>query len=225
MNQPKKIGQCAYCGEEHLLTADHIPPKNIFPKPRSSNLITVPCCEPCRVGWSKDDEYFRVAILCSAKVSDNLLAQSSIDSLVRSLNRKKQKKFARTIMRSIKEVEIITEAGILLSKEPVFQLDIERIDRVAQRIIRGLFFHEKGYKLPSEYRVFAKIQQFGLEPILKQLPEVQFPQLRIVQNGIFSYTFRETEEDQNSSIWLLLFYEELPLIGFTSLPSSQQNIF
>ncbi|HEY9826876.1 MAG TPA: hypothetical protein V6D19_15665 [Stenomitos sp.] len=223
MSQPKKNGRCAYCAEIRPLTNDHIPPQNLFPKPRSSDLITVPCCETCQAGWSKDDEYFRAAILSSAKVSEGSLAQGAIDSLGRSLRRKEQKGFSRTILRSIKEVEIVTEAGILLGKEPVFQLDIERIGRVAQRIIRGLFFHEKGYSLPSGYEVFVRIQQFGLKPILEQLPGVHFPQLRIVQNGIFSYTFKETEEDQNSSIWLLFFYKELPLLGFTRLPLSQRN--
>lgn len=224
MSQPKKNGRCAYCAEIRPLTDDHIPPRNLFPKPRSSNLITVPCCETCQAGWSKDDEYFRAAILSSAKVSESSLAQGAINSLVRSLSRHEQRGFSRTILESIKEVEIVTEVGIFLGKEPVFQLDIERISRVAQRIVRGLFFHEKGYAVPLGYEVFATIQQFGLEPIFEQLPEVHFPQLRIVQDGIFSYTFRETEEDQNSSIWFLLFYKELPLVGFTRLPLSQRNI-
>ncbi|MDX2215705.1 MAG: hypothetical protein SFY66_20755 [Oculatellaceae cyanobacterium bins.114] len=224
MNQPKKNGRCAYCAETRPLTNDHIPPRNLFPQPRSSNLITVPCCETCQAGWSKDDEYFRAAILSSAKVSETPLAQGAIDSLVRSVSRQKQRGFSRTILKSIKEVEIVTKTGIFLGKEPAFQLDIERIDRVAQRIIRGLFFHEKGYAVPAGYEVFTSIQQFGLEPILEQLTEVHFPQLHIVQDGIFSYTFKETEEDPNSIIWLLLFYKELPLVGFTRLPLSQRNV-
>jgi hypothetical protein len=57
-SQPKKSGQCAYCGKKQPVTDDHIPPKNLFPKPRGSNLITVPCCEFCRKGWSENDEYF-----------------------------------------------------------------------------------------------------------------------------------------------------------------------
>lgn len=223
MNQPQKIGQCAYCAETQPLTDDHIPPKNLFPRPRASNLITVPCCENCRAGWSKDDEYFRAAILSSAKVSENPLAQGAIDSLLRSFRREKHKKFSRNILRNIKEIEVVTKAGIFLSKELALKLETERINRVAQRIIRGLFFHEKKYPLPAGYEISVSIQQFGLEPLFKQLSEVHFPQPRIVQDGIFSYTFKETEEDSNSSIWLILFYKELYLVGFTRLPMAQRT--
>lgn len=223
MSQPKKVGRCAYCAETRPLTDDHIPPRNFFPKPRSSNLVTVPCCETCQVGWSKDDEYFRAAILSSARVFDEPLSQGATDSLLRSLRRQEQRGFAKNILKSIQEIKIVTEAGIYVGREPAFKLDIQRIDRVTQRIIRGLFFHEKGHSVPVEYEVSACIQQFGLEPVLKQLQEVQFPQLRIVQDGVFSYTFKGSEEDPDSSIWLLWFYKELPLVGFTRSPVPQRS--
>jgi len=44
-----KIGICVYCGKKLPLTKDHIPPKNLYSKPRPSNLITVPCCEKCNL--------------------------------------------------------------------------------------------------------------------------------------------------------------------------------
>jgi len=210
--KPKKKGQCAYCGNISPVTVDHIPPKNLFPKPRSSNLITVPCCVPCYEGWSKDDEYFRANILSSFRVSDEPLAQGVIYSLLRSVN--KSPGFAHLIINSIEEIEIVTESGLYLGKKDAFKLDVERIDRVGQRIIRGLFFYEKRLPLPANYQVIAKIQQFGLEPVLEKLPGIQFVDLRIIQDGVFCYTLCGTEEDPNSGIWLLLFYNNLPIVGF-----------
>lgn len=224
MSKPKKIGQCAYCSEIHPITDDHIPPKNLFPKPRASNLITVPCCEACRAGWSKDDEYFRVAILSSARVAEEELSQGAIDSLCRSLGRIEQRGFAKNIMSSIEEINIFAKSGIYLGKETAFNFDANRIDRVTQRILRGLFFHEKGYPLPSEYEVFAIIQQFGLEKFLEKLPpRIQFPEVRIIQDGIFCYTLKETQEDPNSCIWILWFFKKLPLVGCTRLPISHRS--
>ncbi len=214
MSQPKKAGQCAYCAEWCLLTDDHIPPKNLFPKPRASNLITVPCCEVCRKVQPKDDEYFRAAILSSKRVSETSLSQGANDSLLRSLGRPNQRGFAKTILASIEEVESGTETGIYLGREPGFRIDKKRIDRVSQRIVRGLFFHEKKYPVPAKYEITTSIEQFGLTKLLSKLTEVSFPKIRIIQNGVFGYTFKETEEDPDSGIWLLWFYEVLPMVGF-----------
>jgi len=212
LNKPKKTSQCAYCGRISPVTDDHIPPKNLFPKPRSSNLITVPCCVPCYEGWSKDDEYFRAAILSSAKVSNEPLAQGVMGPLLRSVGRSPG--FAHLLINSIEEIKVVAEEGTYLGKEDALKLDVARIDRVGQRIIRGLFFHEKKLPLPENYQARAKIQQFGIEPILEKLQGIQFPILRIIQDGVFSYTFRDSDEDPNSGIWLLLFYKNLPLVGF-----------
>lgn len=213
MCDPKKIGQCAYCGRNLPVTDDHIPPKNLFPKPRSSNLITVPCCVPCCQGWSKDDEYFRAVILSSARVSGEPLAQGVIEPLLRSVARSQG--FAKLLIERIKEIEVVTEAGIYLGKEETLELDVMRIDRVAQRIIRGLFFHEKDFPVPENYQVIAKIQQFGVGPILEKLQGIDFPALHVIQDGVFCYTFCDTDEDPNSGIWLLLFYRNLSIVGFT----------
>jgi hypothetical protein len=62
---------CAYCGSTSELTDDHIPPKNLFPKPRPENIITVKACKICVKDTSKDDEYFRMnrfSLLCVAWV-------------------------------------------------------------------------------------------------------------------------------------------------------------
>lgn len=217
LNHPKKTKQCAYCGETRPVTSDHIPPRNLFPKPRTSNLITVPCCVDCQKGWSKDDEYFRAVILSSAKVSEEALAQGAIDPLLRSVSWSPG--FAHLIIDKIKDIELVTEAGIYVDDAAAaLELDVGRLDRVAQRIIRGLFFHEKKIPLPKNYKVIAKIQQFGLETILDSISEIVFPEPRVIQNGVFSYTFHDTTEDPLSGIWLLLFYNKLPIVGFTRCP-------
>jgi 5-methylcytosine-specific restriction endonuclease McrA len=53
---------CIYCGAAEDLTVDHVPPKNLFPKPRPSDLITVPACRTCNKSYERDDDYFRLAM-------------------------------------------------------------------------------------------------------------------------------------------------------------------
>ena len=54
---------CTYCGKPKPETTNHIPPACLFPSPRPSDLITVPCCLDCNGGASKDDEYFRMMMV------------------------------------------------------------------------------------------------------------------------------------------------------------------
>ncbi len=50
---------CVYCQEVVGSTDDHVPPALLFPKPRPSDLITVPACPQCNAGFEKDEEYIR----------------------------------------------------------------------------------------------------------------------------------------------------------------------
>lgn len=214
MSKPKRKGRCAYCGNTRPLTRDHIPPESFFPKPRASNLITVPCCEPCRAGWAEDDEYFRAVILSTAQVYEVKEAQPLIDSLLRSVSNPAKRGFAKMLTGSIRDVQLKTEAGIYLGNTPALKVDRGRISRVAQRIVRGLFFHEKKYSVPNGYEALGYIQQFGIDPILEKLEGVEFPAVRDIQDGVFCYTFRQSEDDANSGILLALFYGSLPFVGF-----------
>src|SRR5579872_3566373 len=63
------INWCYLCRGTENLTSDHLPPKNLFPKPRPANLITVPCCAACNEGFSKLDEQFRAFITMPVNVS------------------------------------------------------------------------------------------------------------------------------------------------------------
>ncbi len=205
-NKPKKIDNCAYCGKLEPATKDHIPPRNLFPEPRSHNLITVPCCESCRQGWSKDDEYFRLVLLSTWTVSEQEIAQKPIDTLIRSLGRKENRKFARMVQRSMGKSFARTEAGILLGPFDTLSIQPERVNRVLERIIRGLFFHEKKYPVPEGYRITIRFNQLGLDKILGMLTGVHFHEIKSVQDSIFTYSFKESEVDTNSIVWLLMFY-------------------
>src|SRR5437016_4846066 len=60
----KAVAICYLCRKRPGTTRDHVPPKNLFPRPRPSSLVTVPCCEKCNNRFSKHDEYFRLFASC-----------------------------------------------------------------------------------------------------------------------------------------------------------------
>jgi len=205
---------CAYCLCPNPETDDHIPPKSFFPKPRPSNMITVPCCENCRKVQSPDDEYFRLAIVSSANVSDKPIAKTIKDAIYRSLTKPNKKGFATTIKKNIFELDAFTESGIYIGKAGGINIDRERIDRVSNRIIRGLFCHEFNHPLPLSYEVYNHFSQTGFEEELKSIKNIRFVEPRKI-GKVFSYTYSMTDEDPLSGVWLQEFYGAFQFIGFT----------
>jgi len=62
-NFGRTVGVCTYCGETKWVSADHVPPKNLFPKPYPTDMWTVPACDDCNQGFSKDDDYFLIFVM------------------------------------------------------------------------------------------------------------------------------------------------------------------
>lgn len=140
MTSPYAHGTCTYCGEAALVTRDHIPPVSLFPKPRPSNLVTVPSCRKCNSGASMDDEYFRLnlSIRHSAK---RPLSKSIADAALRGLGRDQHTRFRKTFFQGVREVDIKTLDGIYIERSGAYDVDLARLDKVAMRIVRGPYFH------------------------------------------------------------------------------------
>ena len=96
---------CIYCQTNPGGTVDHVPPKGLFPKPRPSNLITVPACNQCNQGFKNDDEYFlNIALEWAASESND--GRHVADNRVRSMKRKESQKFWRSLLAKTEPVEI-----------------------------------------------------------------------------------------------------------------------
>jgi len=206
---------CAYCGAGAPQTNDHIPPKNLFSKPLPENLLTVPCCESCRRGWSKDDEYFRIALLSSSNLADVPAVQPAINSIFRSLRRPQARGLAKLVESSIVEIEQRTKGGIIAGTAPAFKVQQPRLEQVGGRIIRALFFEEFKQPLPATHVTRASIQQFGLDNLWPTIKEVPFAEPRSFAADSFHYTFATVPDDPFSSIWLLDFFDRLLMVGYT----------
>ncbi len=237
MNKPKKMGKCAYCGKERSLTRDHIPPRNIFPKPRPSDLITVPCCEECRQGWSKDDEYFRSVIVNGAsafKGTEGLQLnplgadiQTRMEhKMLDSYARPEAKGYLHEIVGEMIDLTVTTTEGIHLPHLSGFKPNEGRLNRVAGRIVRGLFFREKKTPVPKDYRIDAVTFQGGLDSGMDELRDnlLGFPPTneQSIQGGDFQYCFWQLADYENATAWLAVFYRvPVNLIGFTGRHSQQ----
>lgn len=152
---PKTRPACIYCGSTERPSRDHVPPKTLFLRPRPSNLITVPSCEPCNSGFALDDEYMRTVLITRAETADHPATTALIDEVSRSLARPKARGLANLVAESFTELDIHTPSGLFLETQPAFSADAARLLRNIERIGRGLYFHEAGQRLPANIRVEA----------------------------------------------------------------------
>ena len=216
-----KKGRCVYCGDEAVLTADHIPPKSLFPKSVWPNLLKIPSCGTCNGGASKDDEYLRTMIGLSAKGDCDDILKPIADATARALARPQAARFRNTILENVHETFVPNSSGILVPAL-IGTVDLGRFDRVTARIIKGIFYAQRGKPLPSEYHVVS----YSTEG-LRKLPMSVGQQLRAIIVALlerepkyiggpqFVYWSDYNTEDQNQSTWLLVIHRYHFFIGWT----------
>lgn len=197
MTEKKMRQKCYLCNKNFADTRDHVPPECLFPDPKPSNLITLPCCLQCNRSYSKDEEYFR----------DNFSMISKRSPAVKQLWGKTRRSYLRRPLklRNIKsrlvDLNLKTQGGIYLGKATGLKFDESKTNRVIEKIIKGLFFHHKKKILPSSVRFHIF---FNPTDIL----EAYF-KLRIFGkrwNDVFCYAFLFAQDNTYSGFWWLEFY-------------------
>lgn len=199
---------CVYCGIREGTTNDHVPPKLLFPRPRPSDLVTVPCCETCRRGQSLDDEYFARMVTMRHDVADNPAAAPVLDTVHRSLTKPKKVGFTRALLQSIKRLPVYSPAGLYLGHASSYDVDLQRLCRVIERTTRGLYFYELGVRLADDQRCTTyaldgfPLQDPTVTANVKQLVELALAgRSRVFGKKVFTYWFRQIDGPTPSTLW------------------------
>lgn len=221
MGRKKRVrgsqGVCVYCGKTAMLTPDHVPPKSLFLSPRPSNLITVPSCTNCNGGASKDDEYFKNAIILRDDVAIHPDVPQLLKEVMASLRRPEQENFTCAFLQKMTPVNLTTRTGLFVGRTMVMDVSGRRIRRVLNRTIRGLYYHERRERLPTDCLVMSLPDARLPNPRIMDLLVEQPP--KTIGNGIFSYRSMVTEEEQFASVWLLIFYGVVTVVAMTMPPT------
>lgn len=218
------MAECVYCGTSDPRTNDHVPPKCLFPKPRPHNLITVPCCEGCREGTSLDDEYFRDMLVMRARLARQPDAQQLLPKVLRSLRRPEKQGFVHSIAETARLQVLETEAGLYLGKAGTYHVDLNRLENVVDRTIRGLYWEETdGERLHSDTAVsayalegFKDLDQEQAKSLVHLLElAVKGDQDRSIGEGAFRYRAGFAQDRPRTSVWILTFYQTVHFLGVT----------
>lgn len=225
----RRIGTCVYCGSEGELTRDHIPPKALCGKPRPDDLVLVPSCRRCNEGASKDDEYFKTTLVLKDKSGSHPEAEAIRDSVLRALALPAKAPFAKRLLDAMEDVDLKTAAGLVVGRATALNVDLLRLDRVAERVARGLYWHHHGHvPLPAHYRVgvwseaglrnldartAAELQDTLLAPVLRN-------PARTIGRGALRY-WCASGDRAHLTCWLLEFFGDVRFIAVTVPPDVQ----
>jgi len=205
------------------------PPKNIFSQPRPHNLITVPSCYKCNLGSSDDDEYFRFSIAIREDLFEHQDIQKIYPNVIRSLDKPNKIGFRNSFLSTIREIESFTNAGIFLGYKHTYDVDFVRLGKVANRIVKGLYYHHLSKIIPQNYLVQSYVLE-GMKNtpphILYDIKKNVFEPLRKSKTykigDVFEYKYSCTNEDAFTSAWIMRFYQKVYFFGI-SLPLISDN--
>jgi hypothetical protein len=217
-----RSGICAYCGKSGRVTRDHIPPMGIFASPRPSNLITVPSCVACHSPWSKDDEYFRIRMCLNDQVRGHPDVTGNLESVLHALNRKEAEGMKRSLINDSRIIDVSTKGGIYLGRRSAFQVDLPRIFRVVERIVRGLYFYETKTCLALDHGVKVVSNEVLSEQdsetidVMKNTIIAPLAAIapRVIGQNTFSYRFGKCDIP-GVSAWGLVFFGRIQFIALT----------
>lgn len=150
-SQPRR---CAYCGiESDDLTRDHVVPSALWDKGfRSQYPMIVPACRPCQDSYDREAEYFRNCLVAmlprgSQPEAERLL----VGPVTRSLNRSRRS--IAELVRGMRPFSFKSPGGLFIGQRVGFQIELPRINRVIEKIVRGMYFFKSHCVFPATHEV------------------------------------------------------------------------
>ena len=191
---------CVICGKRPMTGRDHLPPQCVFPRPRPSDLITVPACDGCNNRRSGLDEEFKVAIGIQAghgPAGARLFRSQTSRTLLHN------RRLMGQLIADMREVELRTPEGLIVGTAPAVPLGSAAYDTVINRIVRGLHWHHTGHILGD--RVDLKINWH------RSLTRQIFEMTRSWATGVvgqsqFVYKYAVFDGVPLASVWVFQFY-------------------
>jgi hypothetical protein len=177
----------------------------------------VPCCDACREGTSKDDEYFRIALSVRMDASSHPSLAALKPKILRGLGRAEAERFTKHI-ESLTKREIRSTPSGLLVPVTIHTPEFEPLHRELTRIAKGLYFRHTGRSLPASFTAYTVVEpMFELPDAAAILERFRIEPWLEIGRGEFSYKYKIGGEGATeASGWLLRFYEAVPfLVLFT----------
>jgi hypothetical protein len=142
-------------------------------------------------------------------------------STVRSLARPEAARFRNSILTALQETFVKNEGGVFVPAT-LGNVDLTRLDRVIQRVIRGLFYVEKGARVPDDYEVvnystagLTRVPKATALPIAANVTAAMAMPMKLVGGPQFAFWSLYDTADVKQSFWVIAIYRAHSFIGWT----------
>ena len=213
MARTKTTETCAMCGCK-ASTKDHIPPQNLYPKPRQPNLQlhTVPACEACNNGAARDDEEFKMIVgVSTGEVQSNQEAVVTSLQATMAANGRLDR-----VIRGGKQL-LTLDRGRFVPGPVAVSFEGLGYARVVERMIRGLYWREKmrplGLTVPIQVIDPNRLPSDTVTLFRELLPNLE---PTFLNGGTFCYKVGFASDD--SSVWALQMFRKHTVFCIASPP-------
>jgi hypothetical protein len=155
-------------------------------------------------------------------------AKQAWQTAYRGLKRNSRKGLAVKLLGDLQQVIKYSEGGTYIGQRSIFKIDYPRVEAVLTKTIRGLFWSVVGHPLPESHQVQVYVLEAFDDLFWKDEKLTRWLQIGIAQephvigDNIFSYRYKFSVDDQDTSIWVMEFYGYYPVIAFT-VPKNTHN--
>lgn len=134
------------------------------------------------------------------------------------INRPQSDRFRAALLAESEILPRFTNKGVYINLHRQIRFDLHRMDRVAERIVKGLFYRVKGHRLPDDHGVnvlFAEaIWQLGTFDLGLEETAYQFIDLishePLTEIGnVFGFRWIQSANGTDHTMWLFYFYGKL----------------
>jgi len=129
---------------------------------------------------SGDDEYLR-SILVPHKDAVHPKTRELWPVVMRSLEKPAKRGFANAFFSSLRMVNHRTPGGLYVGRSAGYRVDHDRVNRIMEKIVRGLFHHEFRKRIPRSYEVLTLF----VNTLRGQVPDHDFSQWHSSVCGLF----------------------------------------
>lgn len=193
---------CYLCGSVQNLTKDHIPPKNLFPSPKPTDLITVWCCKTCNEKFSLIDESFRV--FTSSVINRSKSGARIWDEKVMQSSFKRSPKLKTATIKSLVPIE--TEINGIKVQATGMAYPIKKTKDYLVRLTKGFTRHFN----PEIDLSRAKFKVNNIIPN-QQIVDMLYKKFFYVEkgDGVFRMWRMFVKDNIPESVWVYVFYDGL----------------
>ena len=196
-----------------------MPPRSWFPAAVTYELLTVPVCRKCNKSWEGDSEYMRAVLNVDHRTERNEVVLEIQAKVIRSFARHRQTGPTGDIVKSMREIDLMSPAGVYLGRTGAFDPNMDRLDHVCGQIVRRLYWVHAHTRLPDTHGVGVYVAA-AFTPKSQEQYENVARLFAIAQAGgnlsygdVFSYDHRL--ERDGLSAWSLNFYGAFPVVAVT----------